>query len=121
MIWRMTKKGQDPDIWGKTYFKVLHTQMEAKRNQILTFFQFKNEYYNQLERENQMKIMGHLPIMLFRLFVTRKMLKTDLQADVRKILFQLVHFNPVHLKYLVARYQKMVWFIGFGATIWDIP
>ena len=26
------KKGQDPDIWGKTYFKVLHTQMEAKRN-----------------------------------------------------------------------------------------
>ena len=52
MIWRMTKKGQDPDIWGKTYFKVLHTQMEAKRNEILTFFQFKNEYYNQLEREN---------------------------------------------------------------------
>ena len=32
MLWRMTKKGQDPHIYEKIYFNVLQTGMEPKGN-----------------------------------------------------------------------------------------
>ena len=43
--------------------------------------------------------------------------KNLLCADLSENEFQLGHFNLVHLKDLIALFQRMLWFIGFSPKL----
>ena len=106
------KKSQDPDICGKIYFNVSQTGMEPDGKKILMLFW---KWILLLVRKWKLdeKKKWVTCVFIFFCFVwTLKILKMELDADIRKILFQLVHFDLEHLTDLVALCQK-IGFIGF--------